>query len=153
MDDLHRLEAKGLARAKIRSQRRRVSMIRRRTIRGSLALFAIFWAVIFGQLVTGNDPALSRIRKNGHGQLTATGGAKTSSARASVGTSAGTAPPEPQPESQLERELERERGLQLEPGERVESAPEGEFESPPKEEGAREEAEPAPSPPIVTSAS
>jgi hypothetical protein len=41
MDDLHRLEAKGLARAKIRSKRRRVSAIRRRTTRGSLALFAI----------------------------------------------------------------------------------------------------------------
>ena len=60
MDDVHRLEAKGLARAKIRSKRRRVYTIRRRTIRGSLALFAIAWAIVFGQLVTGNDPALSR---------------------------------------------------------------------------------------------
>ncbi len=60
MDDLRRLEAKGLARAKIRSKRRRVSLIRRRTVRGSLALFAIAWAIIFGQLVTGNDPTLSR---------------------------------------------------------------------------------------------
>jgi hypothetical protein len=60
MDDLRRLEAKGLARAKIRSKRRRVSAIRSRTIRGSLALFAIAWAIVFGQLVTGNDPALSR---------------------------------------------------------------------------------------------
>jgi hypothetical protein len=60
MDDVHRLEAKGLARAKIRSKRRRVQVIRRRTIRGSLALFAIAWAIVFGQLVTGNDPALSR---------------------------------------------------------------------------------------------
>jgi hypothetical protein len=61
MDDLHRLEAKGLARAKIRSKRRRVQMIRRRTLRGSLALFAVAWAIVFGQLVTGNDPALSRV--------------------------------------------------------------------------------------------
>ncbi len=61
MDDLHRLEAKGLARAKIRSKRRRVQEIRRRTIRGSLALFAVVWGIVFGQLVTGNDPALSRI--------------------------------------------------------------------------------------------
>lgn len=60
MDDVHRLEAKGLARAKIRSKRRRVQVIRRRTVRGSLALFAISWAIVFGQLVTGNDPALSR---------------------------------------------------------------------------------------------
>ncbi len=60
MDDLRRLEAKGLARAKIRSKRRRVSAIRSRTIRGSLALFAVAWAIVFGQLATGNDPALSR---------------------------------------------------------------------------------------------
>ena len=62
MDDLRRLEAKGLARAKIRSKRRRVSAIRSRAIRGSLALFAVAWAIVFGQLVTGNDPALSRTR-------------------------------------------------------------------------------------------
>ena len=60
MDDPRRLEAKGLARAKIRAKRRRVSSIRSRTIRGSLALFAVVWVVIFGQLVTGNDPVLGR---------------------------------------------------------------------------------------------
>jgi hypothetical protein len=60
MDDLKRLEAKGLARAKIRARRRRVSSIRGRTIRGALALFALAWAILFAQLVTGNDPALSR---------------------------------------------------------------------------------------------
>ncbi len=60
MDDVRRLEAKGLARAKIRSKRRREQVIRRRAIRGSLALFAVTWAIVFGQLVTGNDPALSR---------------------------------------------------------------------------------------------
>jgi len=60
MDELGRLEAKGLARAKIRSKRRRVSLIRRRAICGSLILFAAAWTVVFGQLVTGNDPVLSR---------------------------------------------------------------------------------------------
>ena len=59
MDEPGRLEAKGLARAKIRSQRRRVSLIRRRALRGSLILFAAAWAIVFGQLVTGNDPVLS----------------------------------------------------------------------------------------------
>lgn len=63
MDDLRRLEAKGLARAKIRAKRRRVGTIRSRTVRGSLALFALAWAIVFGQLVTGNDPALSRSYK------------------------------------------------------------------------------------------
>lgn len=60
MDDPNRLEAKGLARAKIRARRRRVGTIRRYTLRGSLALFALVWAIVFGQLVSGNDPALSR---------------------------------------------------------------------------------------------
>jgi hypothetical protein len=58
MDDPRRLEAKGLARAKIRAKRRRVSSIRSRTIRGSLALFAVAWAIVFAQLVSGNDPVL-----------------------------------------------------------------------------------------------
>jgi len=60
MDDPNRLEAKGLARAKIRGKRRRVQAIRRRTARGALALFAVVWTVVFAQLVSGNDPALSR---------------------------------------------------------------------------------------------
>jgi len=60
MDDPNRLEAKGLARAKIRAKRRRVQTIRRRTLRGSLALFAAVWAIVFAQLVSGNDPALSK---------------------------------------------------------------------------------------------
>ena len=63
MDDLRKLEAKGLARAKIRSKRRRTGTIRRRTFRGSIALFLVLWAVIFGQLAAGNDPALSRVRR------------------------------------------------------------------------------------------
>ncbi len=62
MDEFNRLEAKGLARAKIRARRRRVGSIRSRTIRGSLALFALAWAIVFGQLVTGNDPALSSFK-------------------------------------------------------------------------------------------
>ena len=59
MDEVRKLEAKGLARAKSRSRRRRVSTIRSRTIRGSLALFAVLWGIVFVQLASGNDPALS----------------------------------------------------------------------------------------------
>lgn len=114
MDDLRRLEAKGLARAKIRSRRRRVSIVRRRTIRGSLALFAVFWAIIFGQLVAGNDPALSRIRGSGHGQVATTHGAGTTAAP-SPGASASTAPPpEPEAESESGLEFEREPGAERE---------------------------------------
>ncbi len=59
MDEYRRLDARQLARAKVRSRRRRISLIRQRTISGSLALFAIAWTVIFGQLALGRDPALS----------------------------------------------------------------------------------------------
>jgi len=59
VDGMRRLEAKGLARAKLRARRQRARTIRRRTIRGSLALFAVLWTIVFAQLVSGNDPALS----------------------------------------------------------------------------------------------
>jgi len=62
MDEVRKLEAKGLARARSRSRRHRVATIRSRTIRGSLALFAILWGVVFVQLASGNDPALSSKR-------------------------------------------------------------------------------------------
>jgi hypothetical protein len=71
VNDLRRLEAKGLARAKARSRRLRVSRIRSLTFRGSLVLFLLLWAVVFVQLASGNDPALSGKSKNGgHGQQT-----------------------------------------------------------------------------------
>jgi hypothetical protein len=62
MDEVGRMQAKALARAKVRGKRLRVRAIRRGTIRGSLALFGVLWAVVFFQLVSGNDPALSTPR-------------------------------------------------------------------------------------------
>lgn len=61
--DVRRLEARGLARAKARSRRLRASRMRKLVFRGSLALFAVLWAVIFVQLASGNDPALSKTAK------------------------------------------------------------------------------------------
>lgn len=86
MDDPDRLEAKGLARAKIRAKRRRVQTIRRRALRGSLALFAVVWAIVFAQVVSGNDPALSQ------------------STRHAVKRAVATAEPEPVPEEEVELE-------------------------------------------------
>jgi hypothetical protein len=95
MDDIHRLEAKGLARAKIRSKRRRVQTIRSRTMRGSLALFAASWAIIFGQLVTGNDPALSRSSRHAGKLLASTHRAPRRSATPSDEDSAVAVSPPP----------------------------------------------------------
>lgn len=144
MDDLRRLEAKGLARAKIRSRRRRVSTIRRRTVRGSLALFTVLWGIIFAQLVTGNDPVLSRV-KGAHTPAAASresGGA----AHSQSGAVASSAPPEPEAESELESELAPEPGAES-PAE-AESPSEAESPAEPEAERA-----PEPAPPLVTSSS
>ncbi|HEY2334461.1 MAG TPA: hypothetical protein VGH58_05605 [Solirubrobacterales bacterium] len=142
MDDADRLEAKGLARAKIRAKRRRVQTIRKRTIRGSLVLFAAAWAIVFAQLVSGNDPALSRIPH---------------STRRPVAATARQPAREPAPEPEPSEEAEP--ALEAEPVPEEELAPEAEPEPAPEEEFApEEEVEPEPTPepepePIVTSSS
>jgi hypothetical protein len=125
MDELRRLEAKGLVRARARSRRRRTSIIRSRTIRGSLGLFAIFWAIIFIQLLMGNDPVLGHSSGGHNAGVTATKEARTS------GTHPGpeaampaNAPPEPESERQLEAELAAEREPEWEPEWGAEPAPE-----------------------------
>jgi outer membrane biosynthesis protein TonB len=136
MDNADRLEAKGLARAKIRAKRRRVQTIRRRTLRGSLALFAAVWTVVFAQLVSGNDPALSSIPHPSHRPVASTGS---------------------EPAREPEPEEEAEPALEAEPLSEEEFAPEAEPEVVPEEEFAPEpevEVEPAPEPePIVTASS
>jgi outer membrane biosynthesis protein TonB len=144
MDDPDRLEAKGLARAKIRAKRRRAYSIRRRTVRGSLALFALVWAILFAQLVSGNDPALSRIPK-AHRRAVA------------------AATPQPAREPETETEAEAEAALEAERLPEEEFVEEPEVEAVPVEEAPAEiepEAEVAPEPapepepePIITSSS
>ncbi len=139
MDDINRLEAKGLARAKIRSKRRRVQMIRRRTIRGSLALFALAWAIVFGQLVTGNDPALSRAHSTRKLQASSYRGRPPS--HRPGGESAPLVAAAPHSE---------------EPASGEEAAPPEEAkpsEEAPVREAVAQSPAPAPAPPVVTSAS
>jgi hypothetical protein len=139
MDDLRKLEAKGLARAKVRSKRLRAQTIRRRTIRGSLALFAVLWAILFGQLVTGNDPALSR-----SSHAIAKGLPAKHREPAAPAPITAEVEPEAEAETALEAELEAEREPEFES--EVEVAPEPEVE-------VEVEPEPAPEAPIVTSSS
>ncbi|HXV06158.1 MAG TPA: hypothetical protein VFP23_09685 [Solirubrobacterales bacterium] len=152
MDDLRRLEAKGLARAKIRSRRRRVSTIRRRTVRGSLGLFALLWAIVFGQMVTGNDPALSRIRPHRAQAVAARNGGHPQQSGAVASSSAPPPETEAEAEAALEREREPESGFESEAAPEVESAPEPESGFEPESQPAPEPA-PEPSPPVVTTAS
>jgi len=127
MDEMRKLEAKGLARAKSRSRRRRVATIRSRTIRGSLALFAILWAVVFVQLASGNDPVLSQKPKAERRSATANSTARESASEPVR---------EPAPEF-----------------EQVESEPEAEFEEVPPELEFEEEAPVEIEEPLVTSSS
>jgi uncharacterized membrane protein YdbT with pleckstrin-like domain len=132
MDDLRKLEAKGLARAKARSRRLRVTRIRSLTWRGSLVLFLFLWAVVFVQLASGNDPALNKIAK------------KTTRHQATAAAREPQESREPAPE--FEPEFEEPAGA--EPEFEEESA--AEFESEPEVEFE----EPAPEPePVITSSS
>lgn len=136
MDDADRLEAKGLARAKIRAKRRRTQTIRRRTFRGSLALFAVVWAFVFAQLVSGNDPALSSAPKPAPRHVAATEPRR-----------------EPTPEPEVEEE---EPALEAEPVEEEFASEEEPVEEvvPEEEFVPEEEVAPEPEPePIITSAS
>lgn len=124
MDEAGRLEAKALARAKARARRLRTHTIRRRTIRGSLALFAALWTVVFAQLASGNDPALRGAPHPPHPRVA-------------------VRKPEPAAEPEFDRDAEA-------PLPEEEFAPEAE----PEEEFLPEEELPEPEPaPIVTAAS
>jgi hypothetical protein len=132
MDEARQLEAKGLARARSRSRRRRVATIRSRTIRGSLALFAILWAIVFVQLASGDDPVLST--KN--------------QAEKSAAASTRPAPTEPVREPAPEAEAGLD-GSEFE----FEGEPEPEFEEFESAPELEAEAAPAVEAPIVTSSS
>ncbi len=145
MDDLHRLEARGLARAKARSQRRRVSIIRRRTIRATLGLFAIFWVLIFAQLATGNDPVLSHTgAENQRATASRQGPGRTPET-----TAAAAAPPEREAEAERELEAEREAERELEAEREAEWGSELEWEAEPEWEPEAVE----PVAPVITSSS
>jgi hypothetical protein len=132
MDELRRLEAKGLARAKARSRRLRVSRIRSLTWRGSFVLFLILWGVVFVQLASGNDPALSSIPKKARHHRQAITAAREPRE---------TREPAPEFEAEAEEPVEPESEF-----EEPEARPEVEFEEP--------EREPEPEPePVVTASS
>jgi hypothetical protein len=112
MDEHSRLEAKALARVKLRARRRRVRMIRVRAATASVMLFAVAWAIVFGQLVSGNDPVLSRFGSQA---------VASTHRRSQVPVS-----PEPEAEPAPEAELKAEPELEPEPEMEPEFEPEPE---------------------------
>jgi len=145
MDPLRRLEAKSLARAKLRARRSRVTAIRRRTIAGSAVLFALAWAVVFAQLVSGNDPVLNRAPASRPvASVQRRQRAEADRQRAAVEPEVETAPVEEEPVLEPEVEAEAE----------FEAEPEAEFEPEPEEFEAEPEVEFEPEPePVITASS
>jgi hypothetical protein len=64
MDDfpapVDRAAAKALAAERLKERARRVRRIRNRAIAGAAATFVVAWGVVFGQLVSGNDPVIAK---------------------------------------------------------------------------------------------
>lgn len=58
-DQLRKSELRHQARIRLGAQRERVRMLRRRAIAASVLAFVLLWAVVFTQMVSGNDPVLS----------------------------------------------------------------------------------------------
>ena len=59
MDPIEKRELKRRAFAKLAAQKRRAGLLRGRVVVISLVCFAVLWGVVFAQMATGNDPALS----------------------------------------------------------------------------------------------
>ena len=53
-----RFETRRKAMQHLAARRRRVVDLRRRVVWFSVALFVVAWALVFGQMATGNDPVL-----------------------------------------------------------------------------------------------
>jgi cytoskeletal protein RodZ len=83
---------------RLRVRRRRVTMIRRRVLITALVLFVAIWGVIFLQLISGHDPALSKkaatagtSSASGATSVSATsGGSGASTSSSNSGSSGGT---------------------------------------------------------------
>ena len=57
-------------RRRLRARRHRDGKLRLRAVVLSLALFALFWALVFAQMVSGHDPVLSAKAAAGTGSST-----------------------------------------------------------------------------------
>lgn len=59
MDTRDRHEREREARRRLSAQRARAGFLRGRVIAASIICFGLFWAIVFLQMATGNDPVLS----------------------------------------------------------------------------------------------
>ena len=59
MDPIEKRELKRKAWMRLAAQRRRAGILRGRVVVLSLICFAILWAAVFAQMITGHDPVLA----------------------------------------------------------------------------------------------
>lgn len=64
MTPFEREEMKRRARAKLAAMRERAVRLRKRVLVAAAIGFIAIWAAIFGQMITGNDPALGPVAAN-----------------------------------------------------------------------------------------
>ncbi len=81
-----------VAAERLGAHRRRMSSIRKRVIATTLVVFALVWVVLFVQLVTGQDPALSKqtaVSSTGTGSTSGTGSASGTGSTSGTSASSG----------------------------------------------------------------
>jgi cytoskeletal protein RodZ len=86
-----KLQARADARKLLERRRQRLRIIRKRAIAGSVAAFAVAWAAIGFQLVTGNDPALSKTSRAAAVTSTSTAAQKKQQQATATSSSSGSA--------------------------------------------------------------
>lgn len=80
--DHRKLDPRRLAAAKLAARREKVRRIRNRTAVGSAAAFVAVFGGLYGQLVSGHDPALAKTAKPSSGK-----GSKSTTAQSQAATS------------------------------------------------------------------
>jgi hypothetical protein len=103
MDEMTKTERKREVQRRLRDQRQRLGLLRRRAVALSLIAFVLLWGVVFTQMVTGNDPVL--------GSAQAPNGA----ARVAAETIETSAPEEIETEVVEPERVEEEAPIELEP--------------------------------------
>jgi hypothetical protein len=77
----------GLVAERLRARKRRVAIIRRRVVALTLAIFLALWSLIYLQLATGNDPALTA---NGAARKAVAAAVTAKATKVTTGSTAGT---------------------------------------------------------------
>jgi cytoskeletal protein RodZ len=74
MNDFEQQQRKREAMRRLAAQRGRAGRLRGRVVAGSLICFVLLWGIVFGQLVTGNDPVLAAKARAAAGRQSRSGG-------------------------------------------------------------------------------